>query len=309
MPGLSQYICDALDRGFGFNWRTPICLPPDVEKEGLEMVFDYFRFAVSLGRDCEERELFIDELLQRDEHSLWSLLHAANCLQVSGLYEMIRDTLAQNTKKSVSEREHDLSRSFKQCAKGEELEPHKNVNIRARLSNKLFVKQTKKLDEVPNIKNVEAAELEPPEPEACSIDDLLSFTNGDGDTRGGQTSKKKKKNRNKGKEKKKTSCVNVFASTEASALEQNTENSEQDLNASNSAYDRGSAADRLQLLGTQHESFNPDGDIVDNDLDPALLEGIDREVEDFEIRLMTDALGLERNEILQRLGKALETKF
>ncbi|XP_074341590.1 uncharacterized protein LOC141679012 isoform X2 [Apium graveolens] len=98
------------------------------------------------------------------------------------------------------------------------------------------------------------------------------------DTRGGQTSKKKKKNRNKGKEKKKTSSINVFASTEASALEKITENSEQDLNASNSAYTRGrgSAADRLQLLGTQHESFNADGDIVDNDLDPALLEGIDR---------------------------------
>lgn len=61
--------------------------------------------------------MFIDELLQRDEHSLWSLLRAANCLQVSGLYEMIRDTLAQNTEKSVSEIEHDLSRSFKQCAK------------------------------------------------------------------------------------------------------------------------------------------------------------------------------------------------
>lgn len=55
---LSQYICDALDRGFGFNWRTPICLPPDVEKEGLEMVFDYFRFAVALGRDCEVRFVF-----------------------------------------------------------------------------------------------------------------------------------------------------------------------------------------------------------------------------------------------------------
>ncbi|KAF1001808.1 hypothetical protein AG4045_018635 [Apium graveolens] len=50
----------------------------------------------------------------------------------------------------------------------------------------------------------------------------------------------------------------------------------EDLNASNSAYDRGSAADRLHLLGTQHESFNADGDIVDNDLDPALLEEINR---------------------------------
>lgn len=65
----------------------------------------------------QECQLFIDELLKKDERTLWMLLRAANFLQVEGLFEMVRDTLAQNTGKSVRDVEQELFKSFKQCVK------------------------------------------------------------------------------------------------------------------------------------------------------------------------------------------------
>lgn len=226
--------------------------------------------------------MFIDEFLKKDEHTLWMLLRAAYCLQINELFVMIRSTLAQITN-SVPDIKQDLSKSFEQCFKGEELEPQKNPNadLRTRLSNKLLEKQKKKLDEVENVKKAEAEE----EREDRSIDDLLSFINGDDESKGVQTSKKKKKNRNKGKEKTKASSSSAFASTEAPALKKVTENHEQDMNASDSANRSGSAGDTSKLLGTEDESFNIEGDTVDDYMDPEIMKMIDREVADFAIRL------------------------
>lgn len=74
-----------------------------------------------------------------------------------------------------------FSRAPGRSCEGEELEPQKNrnVDLHTRLSNKLLAKQKKKLDEVGNIKKAEA-EVEAHKREDCSIDDLLSFINGDG---------------------------------------------------------------------------------------------------------------------------------
>ncbi|KAK1377305.1 hypothetical protein POM88_033498 [Heracleum sosnowskyi] len=283
----SPYICDALDCGFGVSWTHPIYMSPGVTKEALEMIFEYLRFSRAPGRSSEDCLLFIDELLKKDEHTLWMLLRAAHCLQLKWLFDMIRDTLARNTKKGFLEIEQDFSKSFKQCVQGQ--------GLRARLSIKLLAKQKKKLDEAENAKNAQA-EVEVEKREDRSIDDLLSFIKGDGDTKGVQTSKKKKKNSNKGKEKKKTSSSSAFSSTEAPASKKITENREQDMNASNSANANrsSSAGDMLKQLEIQDVSFNVDGDSDDDTMDPARLEEIDREVAEFSRRLMLMELEVQR---------------
>ncbi|KAK1377310.1 SCF ubiquitin ligase, Skp1 component [Heracleum sosnowskyi] len=262
------YLWEAYDCGFGFNRSQPVYMSPGVSKEALEMIFGYLRFSRKPGRSCEECQLFIDEiLLKKDEHTLWMLLRAARCLQLQGLFEMIRDTLAQNTEKSSLQIEQDLSKSSKQCVKEE--------GLRARLQSKLLEKKNKRLDEVENTKNAQA-EVEAEKREDRSIDDLLSFINGDGDNKEVQTSKKKKKNRNKGKEKKKTSSSSAFTSTEGPASKKVTENREQDMNSSHSANRSSSAGATLKQLGIQDVSFNVEGDTDDDGLDPAQLEEIDR---------------------------------
>ncbi|KAK1377271.1 hypothetical protein POM88_033464 [Heracleum sosnowskyi] len=281
----SPYICDALDCGFGVSWTHPVYMSPGVIKEALEMIFEYLRFSRAPGRSSEDCLLFIDELLKKDEHTLWMLLRAAHCLQLKWLFDMIRDTLARNTEKSFLEIEQDFSKSFKQCGQG----------LRARLSIKLLAKQKKKLDEAENTKNAQA-EVEVEKREDRSIDDLLSFIKGDGDTKGVQTSKKKKKNSNKGKEKKKTSSSSAFSSTEAHASKKVIENREQDMNASNFANGNRSSSvgDMLKQLEIQDVSFNVDGDSDDDTLDPARLEEIDREVAEFSRRLMLMELEVQR---------------
>lgn len=48
------------------------------------------------------------------------------------------------------------------------------------------------------------------------------------------------------------------------------------MNASGSANRSSSADAALMTLGTQDESSNVEGDTDDDDLDPAIMEGIDR---------------------------------
>lgn len=55
----SPYISDALECGFGFNWRKPVCLSPGVEKVAVEMIFGYFRFSQADDRSCEVRFVFV----------------------------------------------------------------------------------------------------------------------------------------------------------------------------------------------------------------------------------------------------------
>ncbi|KAL8102839.1 hypothetical protein AgCh_027383 [Apium graveolens] len=293
------YICDALECGFGFSRSHPVCLSPVVEKEAVEMIFGYFQLSRVPGDSCECQFSF-DEFLKKDQDALWMLLRAAKCLQLQGLFEMIRNILVQNTQKNVPEVEQE-SNSFELRVKGDELERRKNpnVDIRTRLSHKLLEKQKKKLNEVVNLKKAEA-ELEVQKREDCSIDDLLCFINGDGDTKGGQTSKKKKKNRIKGKEKKKTLSGSAFASTEAPALKEVSENREQDMNESGSANRSGFADDALKILGTQDESINVEGDYDDNDLDPAKMKEIDRDVEELAKRFLEWELELKRRAKLKR---------
>ncbi|KAL1829100.1 hypothetical protein ACET3Z_007512 [Daucus carota] len=282
----SPMICHKLDAGIGYSRGNPICVPPKVVPYALELIHDYLRFYEDFNEDpdrSDEFDLFADEFIKKDTPTLCKLGHAAKCLQVEELVDLICDGLAENIDKNSPKVKQDFLNYFEKCAEGEELEPHKNqkCGIRSRLSKKLLAKQTKELEEVDNVKKAEA-EVEAQKHEDRSIDDLLSFINGeDKGTKGVQILKKKKKrNSYKGKEKKKTSSSSAISSSEASASKKVIENHEEEIHASDVANHGGSNADSLKLFGTEDESFKVKGDAADIDLDLVKMKEIDRQHED-----------------------------
>ncbi|KAL1819054.1 hypothetical protein ACET3Z_013923 [Daucus carota] len=181
--------------------------------------------------------------------------------------DTICDALAQNIGSNSGDVKKKFMNYFEKCAKEQVLEPQKNLNgdSRIRLSNKLLAKQKKELKGLHDVKKGEGKD-QAHKHEERSVDDLISFINqGDGDTKGtGTLKQKKKKNRNKGKEKLKTSFDSVIPSSVASATKNVTDNGEEDIHACAFANHSGTTTDSLNLLGTQIESSNVEGDTDDD---------------------------------------------
>ncbi|XP_017231326.1 SKP1-like protein 20 isoform X2 [Daucus carota subsp. sativus] len=218
-------ICLKLNAGIGYSRGNPICVPPKVASFALELIHDYLRYYEDPDRSEEEFDLFVDEFIKKDTPTLCKLGHAAKCLQVEELVDLICDGLAENIDKNSPKVKQDFLNYFEKCAEGEELEPHKNQTggIRIRLSKKLLAKRTKELEEVHNVKKAEA-EVEAQKHEDRSIDDLISFINGEDK---GSKGLKKKRNGYKGKEKKKTASSSAISSSEASGSKKVIENHEE----------------------------------------------------------------------------------
>ncbi|KAL5132820.1 SKP1-like protein 21 [Glycine soja] len=134
-----------------------------------------------------------------------------------------------------------------------------------------------------------------------SVDDLLSFINGnDGDPKGVKTSKNKKKNRRKKEQQK------------SSSLKEESELNKKEVNGHDIRHQSSEAeriSETLYLPYADDDTFSPkvefdDGDI-DDEIDPALKEKIDREVEDFARRLNSD--WPERMQELLSSGQERET--
>ncbi|RZC01793.1 SKP1-like protein 21, partial [Glycine soja] len=229
----------------------------------------------------------------------------------------------------------DLTEVSGACENSEEkLEPLRNITAdpRIRLLNRLYAKKRKELKERGRLKisvvsgllhicinfhsfmedcivspfwkqrnNVgeNNVEVEEEHVDERSVDDLLSFINGnDGvpllnflleaknfvaDPKGVKTSKNKKKNRRK-KEQQKNSSLK-----EASEMNKKEVNGH-DIRHQSSEAERISETSYLPYA--EDDTFSPkvefdDGDI-DDEIDPALKEKIDREVEDFARRLNSD---------------------
>nr|XP_017245454.1 PREDICTED: SKP1-like protein 21 [Daucus carota subsp. sativus] len=274
---LSPVLSHLLNCGVGFSRSNPICLPPKVAAEGMKLFKDYFQFINESNRSAEECDLFVYEFVKKDTPTLLKLGHAANYLQLEGAVDTICDALAQNIGKNSGDVKKDFIKYFEKCAKGQVLQPQENLNCDSRIrnSNKLLGKQKKDIKDLENVKKAEGKD-EAHRHEERSVDDLISFINGgDGDTKGiGTLKRKKKKNGKKGKDKFKNSSDSVIPSSVASATKNVTNNGEEDIHASSFANHSGTTTDSLNILSTQIESFNVEGDTGD-----------DREVDAFKRRL------------------------
>ncbi|VAI25477.1 unnamed protein product [Triticum turgidum subsp. durum] len=159
--------------------------------------------------------------------------------------------------------------------KEEKLEPLKNINDdpRIRLLNRLYAKKRKELQERQKLKDIQVQQEQKDE---RSLDELLCFINGDGGSGGGKAGKNKKRNKRRKDPKNlpKADPEHVNKEEGACAVPCN-------AGAVNNISRAPCPSSDVQ---DDNEYPFEDGDL-DDGLDPAMQEELDREVEDFARRL------------------------
>ncbi|XP_057454646.1 SKP1-like protein 21 [Lotus japonicus] len=275
-------ICqEIIQKGTGSSKNCAICLPQQVSPAMLSLILDYCRFHQVPGRSNKERKSYDEKFVRIDTERLCELTSAADSLQLKPLVDLTSRALARIIEGKTPEEIREIFHLPDDLTEEEKLEPLRNItdDPRIRLLNRLYAKKRKELKERGRLKNAEAEEEHVDE---RSVDDLLSFINGnDGDSKEIKTSKNKKKNRRK-KEQQKNSLKEVSELNKKAVNGHNIrpESSEVDIcETSNSQYrEDDTFPSKLEF---------DDGDI-DDEIDPALKEKIDREVEDFARRLNSD---------------------
>uniref|UniRef100_A0A2N9IHB4 SKP1 component dimerisation domain-containing protein n=1 Tax=Fagus sylvatica TaxID=28930 RepID=A0A2N9IHB4_FAGSY len=294
-------ICrEVIQTGMGSSKNYAISLPQRVNPAILGLILDYCRFHQVPGRSNKERKTYDEKFIRMDTKRLCELTSAADSLQLKPLVDLTSRALARIIEGKTPEEIRETFHLPDDLTEEEKLEPLRNItdDPRIRLLNRLYARKRKELKEREKLKNVE---VEEERVDDRSVDDLLSFINGgDGDTKGTRTNKNKKKNRRRKDQSKDSSLNNVNGNhnEELHDLPSACHDGEDD----NGLLASPSTSSKLQ--DSAAVSFSPklefdDGDI-DDDLDPAMKEELDREVEDFARRL--NSVWPERMQELLSLG-------
>ncbi|KAJ6810394.1 SKP1-like protein 21 isoform X2 [Iris pallida] len=278
-------ICrEILQKGMGSSKNYAISLPERVNLSTLSLVLDYCRFHQIPGRSNKERKSFDEKFVKTDTKGLCELASASDSLQIKPLVDLTSRALARMIEGKTPEEIRETFHLPDDLTEEEKLEPLKNTtdDPRIRLLNRLYAKKRKELQERQKLKDMEVEEERVDE---RSVDDLLSFINGDGDSNGTRAAKQKKKNRRR-KDQLKNPCRN-----------EETKLKKEVVSLSMGCHDSVSKFSPTQsLTSIRHESAEDefaskvdfDDADIDDELDPAMKEELDREVEDFARRLNSD---------------------
>ncbi|KAJ4728269.1 SKP1-like protein 21 [Melia azedarach] len=282
-------IChEVIHKGMGSSKNYAISLPQRVNPAMLSLILDYCRFHQVPGRSNKERKSFDEKFIRMDTKRLCELTSAADSLQLKPLVDLTSRALARIIEGKSPEEIREIFHLPDDLTEEEKLEPLKNTtdDPRIRLLNRLYAKKRKELKEREKLKNVEVEEERVDE---RSVDDLLSFINGkERDSKVIKSSKNKKKHRRK-KDQPKNTCSNEATKTH-----------KQESNGLNLVCLSAEVGYKFRPdLGESSNVQNVEDDIfvrkvdfedvdVDDEIDPALKEKIDREVEDFARRLNSD---------------------
>ncbi|XP_068640871.1 SKP1-like protein 21 isoform X2 [Aristolochia californica] len=265
-------ICrEIIQTGMGSSKNFAISLPQRVNPAILSPILDYCRFHQVAGRSNMERKSFDEKFIRIDTKRLCELTSAADSLQLKPLVDLTSRALARMIEGKTPEEIRETFHLPDDLTEEEKLEPLRNTadDPRIRLLNRLYARKRKELKEKEKLKNVE---IEEEIVDERSVDDLLSFINGgDGGTKGARTAKQKKKNRRRKDQTKDPSTINESGPTDA-------------VNGCASKSSR-SLDPRDDMFPTKAEFEDVD---IDDELDPAMKEQLDREVEDFARRLNSD---------------------
>ncbi|XP_029127991.1 SKP1-like protein 21 isoform X2 [Cajanus cajan] len=268
-------ICqEIIQKGMGSSKNCAICLPQRVSPAMLSLILDYCRFHQVPGRSNKERKSYDEKFIRMETKRLCELTSAADSLQLKPLVDLTSRALARIIEGKSPEEIREIFHLPDDLTEEEKLEPLKNTtdDPRIRLLNRLYAKKRKELRERERLKNVEAEEEHADE---RSVDDLLSFINGNGDPKGIKASKNKKKNRRKKEQQQKNSSPK-----EAS----------EEVNGQNIRHQSVEADGIAETSNSHTEDLFAQKEFDDGDdgIDPALKEKIDREVADFARRLNSD---------------------
>ncbi|GLT62488.1 hypothetical protein SLA2020_351250 [Shorea laevis] len=246
-------IChEIIQKGMGSSKNYAISLPQRVNPAMLSLILDYCRFHQVPGRSNKERKSFDERFIRMDTKRLCELTSAADSLQLKPLVDLTSRALARIIEGKTPEEIREIFHLPDDLTEEEKLEPLKNStdDPRIRLLNRLYARKRKELKERDKLKSVEAEEELVDD---RSVDDLLSFINGgNGDSKGVKLPRVKRRTEEEKIHRKMLLQMNPLK-----------------------------AMGRIQMV-----EFD-DGDI-DDEIDPALKEEIDREVEDFARRLNSD---------------------
>lgn len=312
-------ICrEILQTGMGSSKNYAISLPQRVNPAILGLILDYCRFHQVPGRSNKERKTFDEKFIRMDTKKLCELTSAADSLQLKPLVDLTSRALARIIEGKTPEEIRETFHLPDDLTEEEKLEPLRNItdDPRIRLLNRLYARKRKELREREKLKNVEIEERV----DDRSVDDLLSFINGgDGDSKAVKTNKNKKKNRRRKDQQKDSSSTNEngnhdkIGELDALPCCQNNEfNKILAASPSRTVKSQDSAA----AMYSSKIDFD-DADIYD-DLDPAMKEELDREVEDFARRLNSDwpervqeilSLGQERKLVTVLTGNGSSPRF
>ncbi|KAL3714199.1 hypothetical protein ACJRO7_006182 [Eucalyptus globulus] len=279
-------ICrEVLQTGMGSSKNYAIVLPQRVNPPILGLILDYCRFHQVPGRSNKERKTFDERFIRMDTKKLCELTSAADSLQLKPLVDLTSRALARIIEGKTPEEIRETFHLPDDLTEEEKLEPLRNItdDPRIRLLNRLYARKRKELKEREKLKSVEVEEERVDE---RSVDDLLTYINS-GDDKGVRANKSKKKNRRRKDPLK-------------DALSNKANGDHEDLEAVPTACSHSEAKDlevatphkALKLqdfpLGTFSPKLEFDDSYMDDDLDPAMREELDREVEDFARRLNPD---------------------
>ncbi|CAH9069876.1 unnamed protein product [Cuscuta europaea] len=281
-------ICrEVIQSGMGSSKNYAITLPQRVNPAILGLILDYCRFHQLPGRSNKERKTYDEKFIRLDTNKLCELASAADSLQLRPLVDLTCRALARMIEGKSPEEIRETFHLPDDLTEEEKLEPLRNMtdDPRIRLLNRLYARKRKELKERKKLKNLEVEE------EQCfderSVDDLLSFINGgDGDSKGVRSNKNKKKNRRR-KEHSKSSSNSESGSKNKGhncLPSSQTAGAINDVPSPSRTSKQQSSASVLLSCNVDFDDDDDDGDI-DDELDPAMKEELDREVEDFARRL------------------------
>ncbi|KAL0379509.1 UNVERIFIED_CONTAM: SKP1-like protein 21 [Sesamum angustifolium] len=236
----------------------------------------------STGRSNKERKSFDEKFVRMDTKRLCELTSAADSLQLKPLVDLTSRALARVIEGRTPEEIREIFHLPDDLTEEEKLEPIKNTmdDPRIRLLNRLYARKRKELKERERLKNVEVEEEHADE---RSVDDLLSFINGENDdSKGSRTNKNKKKNR-KRKDHHKTTPSNSTSSSNNAVHMNKKESNELDSVCSNSSLHGKlltNVCHETKLLEIEDDGLAAEDEFddcdLDDDIDPALKEKIDR---------------------------------
>ncbi|KAL4575821.1 hypothetical protein LXL04_011908 [Taraxacum kok-saghyz] len=256
-------ICrEVLQTGMGSSKNYAIKLPQRVSTPVLGLILDYCRFHQVQGRSNKERKTFDEKLIRLDIKKLCELTSGADSLQLRPLVDLTSRALARMIEGKTPEEIRETFHLPDDLTEEEKLEPLRirTHDPRIRLLNRLYARKRQELKLRQNSKcMVENVEIEEERVDDRSVDDLLLFINsGDEDSKP-STAKNKKKNRRR--------------KDHSKGHKKETD----DLCSSPSKISK-----LVESGSPMHSSSEFD---FDDELDPAMKEQLDREVEDFARRL------------------------
>lgn len=269
-------ICrEVLQTGMGSSKNYAIKLPQRVSTAVLGLILDYCRFHQVQGRSNKERKTFDEKFIRLDTKKLCELTSGADSLQLRPLVDLTSRALARMIEGKTPEEIRHTFHLPDDLTEEEKLEPLRirTDDPRIRLLNRLYARKRKELKVREKSKcMLENGEIEEERvDDDRSVDDLLLFINsGDEDSKGVKLSaKNKKKNRRrKDHHPKGHPSLNI---------EDENHKKETDSLCS-------SPSKMSKLVESDCPMHSSDFDF-DDELDPAMKEQLDREVEDFARRL------------------------